>query len=657
MTRLRLDEVNYVAVWNAILLNPKARCKAEVALPLSYPRILSVEYEGGFLDGVHVEPSANLTCFIGGRGSGKSTALIAIRAAAAAELGTADDPDDPRRMPDRTLMRFVDRFGSERTAVRERGADPYDAATGAPIELKLADLAQDESGELARAYDTNPQPLLDYLDGFCDLSSITNVEHSIEERLEANAEELKRTWVQKAELDRVQKERQRLVADLDAAKLSRLDEVAEWSDVLSSQSAVLRALESALAAAGALPVPAIHIDLDDLAKTYGADLAKRPAAGAVEGEGGIRAQVGVFERDLAAARTSYATTVVAAQKRVEPTLSGWHEQLRELEARRAAKEEELKAKGLHVQAGEVKRLTEHLAMVSTSLSQLTVRVREHGIALWARKKLLDELEAIRDKRFEARRATLKRITTTANAASDGPQIHAYFRRAGQTGPWARWLSARFKFRAPRVDRIAAGVSPGRLAQEIWAGDLKALVVDGQPFAPDPGAVDDAWPGIATWDVRFELETWRLEDLPRLELEERPGAPRRPFNHLSAGQQRSILLSLMLFAPQSDPLVLDQPEDHLDAQYLSTAVVRHLEAAKERRQVIVATHSANLTVLGDAELVVPMFSDGTHGRPEQPGAVDSSATREMVCALLEGGRDAFRRRGERYGFQILAGVPS
>jgi hypothetical protein len=422
LTRLRLDDANYVAVRNAILLNPKARCKAEVALPRNYPRILSVEYEGGFLEGVRLEPSANLTCLIGGRGSGKSTALIAIRAAAAAELGTTDDPDDPRRMPDRTIMRFVDRFGSDRTAVRERGADPYDAATGAPIELKLADLAQDESGELARGYETNPQPLLDYLDGFCDLSSIALAEHGIEERLEANAEEVKRTWVRKAELEGAQKERRRLAADLEAAKLSRLDEVAEWSDVLSSQSALIVALESALAAAGVLPAPASQIDLDDLAKTYGADLAKRPAAGTVEGERGVRAQVGVYERDIAAARTSYATTVQAAHQRVEQALEGWQEQLRELETRRAAKEEELRAKGLHVQAGEVKRLTDHLATASTSLSQLTLRVREHGSALRARVKLLDELEAIRDRRFEARRATLRRITAAANAASDGPQI-------------------------------------------------------------------------------------------------------------------------------------------------------------------------------------------------------------------------------------------
>jgi hypothetical protein len=52
-------------------------------------------------------------------------------------------------------------------------------------------------------------------------------------------------------------------------------------------------------------------------------------------------------------------------------------------------------------------------------------------------------------------------------------------------------------------------------------------------------------------------------------------------------------------------------------------VSHLEAAKERRQILIATHSANLTVLGDAELVVPMRVIGGHGRPYAIGGVEST----------------------------------
>jgi len=144
---------------------------------------------------------------------------------------------------------------------------------------------------------------------------------------------------------------------------------------------------------------------------------------------------------------------------------------------------------------------------------------------------------------------------------------------------------------------------------------------------------------------------RREDRPRIEVQERGSTQRKPLDQLSAGQQRSILLSIILSADQDDPLVLDQPEDHLDARYIATAVVRHLEAAKEKRQVILATHSANLTVLGDAELAIPLRVEDGYGRPHNPGAIDRPATRDQVCLLLEGGVDAYRRRGERYGFRF------
>src|SRR5437764_439896 len=123
---------------------------------------------------------------------------------------------------------------------------------------------------------------------------------------------------------------------------------------------------------------------------------------------------------------------------------------------------------------------------------------------------------------------------------------------------------------------------------------------------------------------------RLDDRPRIEVQERGAAARKPFDLLSAGQQRSVLLSLLLCAERDEPLLLDQPKDHLDAEYIASGVVRHLEAAKERRQVIIATHSANLTVLGDAELVIPMRVENGRGRPSDIGAVDRPDTRRRVC---------------------------
>jgi hypothetical protein len=235
-------------------------------------------------------------------------------------------------------------------------------------------------------------------------------------------------------------------------------------------------------------------------------------------------------------------------------------------------------------------------------------------------------------------------------------VHVSFERHGQRGEWTDWLRAKFRFHSPRVDRLAEKLVPEQLAT-WWLtgwGPLLALVDhggDGTPFF-SPAQLEGT---KMTWDEIFELETMRIEDRPRIVVEE--GArPRREFDELSAGQQRSVLLSLLLFGGGSEPLIIDQPEDHLDAPYIATAIVHHLEMAKERRQVIMATHSANLTVLGDAELVLPLYAEAGRGGPVDAGAVDRPATLKRVCELLEGGAAAYRRRGERYGFAFAA-VPS
>jgi hypothetical protein len=157
LTRLRVDGLTFDAVKIALQLNPKARCKAEIVLPASYPRVLSAEFRGGFLDGTTMDFSSNLNCLIGGRGSGKSTALLAIRAALGAQLPPNDDPDDAARMPDEVLVRFVDRTGSERTAIRRRGQGAVEVESEAPIRLRIADLGQDESGRLAPDTSNSPR--------------------------------------------------------------------------------------------------------------------------------------------------------------------------------------------------------------------------------------------------------------------------------------------------------------------------------------------------------------------------------------------------------------------------------------------------------------------------------------------------------------------
>jgi DNA repair ATPase RecN len=76
------------------------------------------------------------------------------------------------------------------------------------------------------------------------------------------------------------------------------------------------------------------------------------------------------------------------------------------------------------------------------------------------------------------------------------------------------------------------------------------------------------------------------------------------------------------------------------------IVTALRAVKGSRQVIFVTHNPNIPVLGDAERVFVFGSDGQHGTLRQVGTVDEC--KDDIERILEGGRDAFLKRKDRYG---------
>lgn len=172
--------------------------------------------------------------------------------------------------------------------------------------------------------------------------------------------------------------------------------------------------------------------------------------------------------------------------------------------------------------------------------------------------------------------------------------------------------------------------------------------------------DDAeYRGMSEPSNTFALERCVVLDLPRITVTktilhagERRLA-RRDFARLSLGQQQSVLLALMLSSDSSDPLIIDQPEDNLDGEFIYHSLVPALRRAKERRQVIVVTHNANIAVLGDAEQVIALKSLSDIGKVVATGAIDSPGARDAACAILEGSEEAFRRRAQTYGIGLPA----
>lgn len=118
--------------------------------------------------------------------------------------------------------------------------------------------------------------------------------------------------------------------------------------------------------------------------------------------------------------------------------------------------------------------------------------------------------------------------------------------------------------------------------------------------------------------------------------------------LSDGQRNTAALA-MLLAQGDFPLLLDQPEDELDSNFIYRELVPMLRRLKDHRQIILVTHNANLPVNGDAELVYAMETRDGHGRRLAEGGLDQESVAGAVLEIMEGSEEAFKRRREKYHF--------
>jgi len=115
---------------------------------------------------------------------------------------------------------------------------------------------------------------------------------------------------------------------------------------------------------------------------------------------------------------------------------------------------------------------------------------------------------------------------------------------------------------------------------------------------------------------------------------------------SAGQKTTAVLTYIL-SKGIVPLLLDQPEDDLDNRLVCDLVVEKIKQIKEHRQVIVITHNANIPVIGDAEYIVSMDSSSRYLKIHTEGMLESTDVKKEICAIMEGGEDAFKLRASRY----------
>ena len=239
----------------------------------------------------------------------------------------------------------------------------------------------------------------------------------------------------------------------------------------------------------------------------------------------------------------------------------------------------------------------------------------------------------------------------ARRADDGDfrPLDRFLRNLRQKGI-TRWWNDLKDHRKPSPDGLIEGLGPESSHQSLeeWLEDPDLSLDDPLGGMGMSDAVQATFRESITRARRRELAALRCPDRYLLELRMDDGGYRR-LDELSGGQRVSVLLSLLLETEDPRPLVVDQPEDELDNRFLFETVLPALKKLKGRRQVIVATHDANIVVNGDADMVIQLEATAKRGRVACSGAIEEPAVRDAIVRTVDGGEEAFRLRRRKYGF--------
>lgn len=116
--------------------------------------------------------------------------------------------------------------------------------------------------------------------------------------------------------------------------------------------------------------------------------------------------------------------------------------------------------------------------------------------------------------------------------------------------------------------------------------------------------------------------------------------------LSIGQRCTVALSVILENPNR-VLIIDQPEDHLDNEFIARTLIKSIQQRALKSQTILSSHNANIPVLGNARNVVNLDSNGRKGFVKFFGSTEDKHIKNVIESIMEGGKEAFQQRSEFY----------
>lgn len=649
LTRFKLNELSFDA-FRVALTMPEARVRALATIPRSVPRILGMHVSGGFLNGETYHYSANLNCFIGGRGTGKSSALKTL----AYGLGLDDELESHDNCPGSVVVYCEDGNGVRYRYERVQGGRPLVKAKddGEIIDVpesafRVEYYRQGELAEVAKNPLKTPQLLQDFLDRHLILSDLISKERQLVTVLEQNSAQLIPLEVSASLLC----EKNRLLVEvnkkLTVAEEGKLKDIAAAQTQLSGERSLSRTL------AEVRDTYNRGLSLSKFLKDYDAlaDVAK-PLTGSPESNTALlKIQKAFLRANMILSEKEKEVNAALAKEANEVTIA-----LEELKIAQGKIETTLNLKIIELQkkglAGNITELNNLLKQKETLTNEINT-IKSQGEQLkqlrQERKDNLKELSTIRDEITRRRKAQLSSINQNLAKTIHDYTVFVHYDPAGIVDDFKRFILDAMRgthFREDTAHQFCCGVMPPDLAQLMWTQDksgIAAIADVGTEWA------EELFKKLYFYGKLHALEVMWKAPCPVISVRTKSKIPKSiPVNLLSDGQKHTIMLTIAMLAQSNIPLVIDQPEDDLDNAFIFSTVVKVLREIKEGRQVIVVTHNANIAVLGDAELLFPMHRNGDGGAAFDRGSIDKTETKKSVIKILEGGEQAFQRRKEIYG---------
>lgn len=656
LTRLKMETLSFDSLRLA-LTDGAARVRLEDLIPEMVPRFVGMKLEGGFLRDQVIHFSPNLTCIIGGRGAGKSTMLESLRACSGNEVTRS--LLDSEVWPDSITLLYDDEAGARHTLSRSKLNSVVNPNPHGPTFIALESYGQGETAETIQHCDKDPAILLTFLDAFVELKPLTERDEELRQELLDNQTELERLALHLKAIPDTEKAKKLADEQLSTLKTQKAKEVVELeqkiatekrfrTNLLESLDELLSALKEGLSSEE-LKNLVSGADGDDF--TVGKDEFESIRKTVETLTGNFENQAGLLVKMVEAGLEEIRSRLKVWATKEQATRDKIEELRRDLEKQK-----------IKLDMAYIRKVTQDAADYATKLEELRKSVPKHKAAADARKLLVAERRKLKGKMFSTRQGFATLMNKNLAATVVDYRVTIKFREAALSPELEEIIKTAMGWRTSQVPRtrlIVENLTPFTLLDAVEKGNSSALEAIEDSKGNRVFSKAEAEEILAKLKEGASIpaiQRCAFNDLPEVIVARtvtdgngKVSAIIRQFSQLSLGQQQSILLTILLFSKSRTPLIIDQPEDNLDSEFIYKTLVRSLRLIKERRQVIVVTHNANIAVLGDAELIVPLRGASERSVVRDRGSIDNGATKELVCTILEGSKKAFMRRQEVYGY--------